>query len=164
MPTLIPIATSPGQYVRRVTGSCNIPLNTLGIAEADRIAKLTAGLWNSITTGPMDRTLEIARRIHQTNPQATFTVDPLLKPWYLACHEDKPSEQERPKINRYILNEPNKSPPGISRVSKQPGQSFSSAAHDIIKQLQQEIAAWEPGQFPGQPYRTVANWQSWTPI
>lgn len=111
------------------------------------MAKETAGMWTSIISSPMQRALETARRIQRTNPQiGSIEVSALLSPWALGAFEGKPSDEARPKINKLILSEPRRPAPGISKESKLPGRSFADTANDIIKAVQMEIGAWEPGQ------------------
>ena len=118
---------------RRITGSADIPLTAEGKKESKTLANSLSEKFNWVLTSPEKRAMQTAKEFGKAIPLAG------LDAWKRGAHEGKPVKAIEPAI-RFLMLHPDKRPPGVSSISKEPGESLNEFARPLLGTVQAVLA------------------------
>ena len=118
-----------------------------GRADADAVAKRTAGQFTEIYSSPLGRARETADTVAKANPQAgPVNAAEALRPWALGAHEGELVTPERiADLADHVRIDPSQPLEGVGKQSGAPGESFNSFKDPLIAHVQEQMGAFQPG-------------------
>jgi broad specificity phosphatase PhoE len=122
---------------RKVTGSSDIPLSKEGEKQASQMASKYSQKFDYVFTSPEERSVETASYFGKP------VVLKGLDAWYRGSHEGKPANVVKGAMRHLILH-PNTKPPGVSPISKKPGESYLAFLRPlmaVMRVLKKEVPA-----------------------
>lgn len=139
-PSVAPAPTpqTQEQLVRRVTGSTPIPLNEDGHAQAKALAAKMRRPFTKVISSPQDRAVETAS--YFGTPETNDAFDAAHR----GALEGQPVDQAKDQIGD-LLENPDKSAPGVSPTSGEPGESQTGFESKLFTGVQNIMKEVKPG-------------------
>jgi broad specificity phosphatase PhoE len=126
-----------GDGARRITGSADIPLNADGKKESKKLADSLSEKFDWVLTSPEKRAVQTAKEFGNAIPLEG------LDAWRRGAYEGQPVKATAGAM-RFLMEHPNKKPPGVSPESKEPGECLNDFSKPLLGTIQTILAIMGP--------------------
>src|ERR1700728_1335414 len=150
--------------MERYRGSWDLPLNAEGVADAIKVGEATKNKFDTIYHSDLGRTTRTAKCVAKYNPEAQLISSPKLRPMHLGELESREVTPASVGIlNSYMRKTPDKRLPGLSPISKEPGESLNSFKKRVLSFFKKIEDSVTPGErvLLVTHYRDLRLIQSW---